>query len=118
MGTIKINTNDTREIKASKRVRNEFELGDNIYMGCLVHIERIDAAYKYIQDNGKPATMSTRFWGHIQYPDGTIEKLDTHAKRRGGWIARACGLWVTKERDAMEKLGKLYEVTNRRIVED
>ena len=112
---IKISRHDTNEIIASKRVRNEFEIGDNTYMGCIVHVERIDASYKYIQDNGKSATMSTRYWGYIQYPDGTIEHLNTHAKRRGGWIARACGLWVTKERDAMEKLGDYYELTNRRI---
>ena len=104
--------------KASANVKNVFNLGANVLFGCIVNIERIDAAYKYIQDNGKPATMSTRYHGYIQYPDGTIEHLNTHAKRRGGWIARACGLWVTKERDAMDKLGKLYEITNRRIIED
>ena len=104
---------------ATKNVKNVFNLGENILFGCVVTINRIDAAYKYVQENGKPATMSARYWGFIQYPDGTIEELNTHAKRRGGWIARACGLWVTKERDAFDKLGKnLYEVTNRRATEE
>ena len=103
---------------ASKRVRNEFVLGDNIVMGCRVHIDRIDPAYQYIQDNGKPATMSARYHGYIEFPDGTRWVANTHAKRRAGAYARECGLWVSKAHDAMSKLGKLYEVTNRRIVED
>ena len=109
---------DILEITNIKNVRNTFEIGEQSYLGCKVVINRIDAAYKYIQDNGKPATMSARYWGYIQYPDGIIEQLNTHAKRRGGWIARACGLWVTKERNARDKLGNYYEITNRRIIED
>lgn len=103
---------------ASAKVRNEFNLGENVLFGCIINVERIDAPYKYITESGKQATMSARYHGHIITPNGERIELNTHAKRRGGWIARTCGLWVSKERDAMNKLGKLYEVTNRNVIED
>lgn len=103
---------------ATFKVKNQFIEGDQILFGCLVHIDRIDAAYKYVTENGKQATMSTRYHGYIITPNGERIELNTHAKRRGGWIARQCGLWVSKERDAMDKLGKLHEYTNRNIIED
>ena len=103
---------------ASAKVRNVFNLGENVLFGCIINIERIDAPYKYITENGKQATMSARYHGHIITPNGERIDLNTHAKRRGGWIARQCGLWVSKEKEDMTKHGDLYEVTNRNIIED
>lgn len=103
---------------ASAKVRNVFNLGENILFGCIINIERIDAPYKYITESGKQATMSARYHGYIITPTGERINLNTHAKRRGGWIARTCGLWVTKEKRDMQEFKKLYEVTNRNIIED
>lgn len=104
---------------ASAKVRNTFRIGTTILFGCSVVIDRIDAPYKYVTENGKSATMSARYYGYIINPDGERIELNTHAKRRGGWIARYCGLWVSKEKQDMTNLGKdYYEVTNRNIIED
>lgn len=104
---------------ASAKVRNAFEIGTTILFGCSVVIDRIDAPYKYVTENGKSATMSARYYGYIITPEGERIDLNTHAKRRSGWIARYCGLWVSKEKQDMTNLGKdYYEVTNRNTIED
>lgn len=96
-------------------VASRYEIGQTIIFGCLVNVVRIQEPFKYVTNTGKQATKSARYWGEITYPDGTKE---TFKSARGGAVSRACGFWSRKERDDRNNLGKLHEITNRRIIED
>ena len=101
---------------AIEKVANKFEEGTTvIYLGCTIKILRKQEPFKYVTNNGKQATKSARYWATVTYPDGTTEDFKS---ARGGAIARACGLFVRYERDDKDKQGDLYEITNRRTMED
>lgn len=113
---MKKTSNPMEEIKAVENVRNAFELGTTVYMGCEVRIVNIVAAHKYVTNTGKMACKSTRYYGTITTPDGEVVTL-TKANGdgwRGGEIGRYCGLYVRYERDDADKQGDLWEITNRR----
>ena len=110
------NTNSIEEIKAVENVRNAFNKGETIYMGCLVNITNVIEAHKYVTNTGKMATKSTRYYGTITTPDGeTINLIKNNGDGwRGGEIGRFCGLYVRYEREDADKQGDLWEITNRR----
>lgn len=100
---------------AIDKVKSQFEVGQEIILGCVIDVTRKQNAYQYIDKTGKMATMSARYWVTVTYPDGTKEDLK---KVKGGVIARACGLWTRKERDDRNKQGNLHKVMNRRTNEE
>lgn len=100
---------------AIDNVANKFQEGAKVaYLGCEIRIIRKQEPFKYVTNNGKQATKSARYWATVTYPDGTQEDFKS---ARGGAIARACGLFVRYERDNRDKQGDLYEITNRRNIE-
>lgn len=100
--------------EAIDKVKSQFGLGETIILGCTVNVIRKNEAYQYETQNGKIATMSARYWGTITFPDGTKKDFK---KVKGGEISRACGFWSRKERDDRNNQGDLYEITNRRNIE-
>lgn len=100
---------------ATDKVKSIFEIGETIIFGCTIKVTRKNEPVAYEDKTGKMAIRSARYWGTITFPDGTKKDFKN---ARGGAISRSCGFWSRKERDDRNKQGDLYEITNRRIIED
>lgn len=107
-------TNDFTNVAIDK-VKSQFEVGQEVILGCIIDVTRKQASYQYIDKTGKVATYSARYWATVTFPDGTKEDFK---KVKGGAISRACGFWSRKERDARNVQKDLHIITNRRTNEE
>ena len=91
--------------------KTEFTEGVHTFNGCKVTILKREDPYGFVNGNCRNTTMSARYWGAIDFPNGTEKYF---AEERGGAIARATGFAVKTEKALYKQLGDKYVLPYQR----